>query len=198
MLKRYLQLPPLVEKKSFFLFGPRATGKSSLIQQQFNSSVLIIDLLQSNLFLQLSAHPEELESIEKYRNKKTILVFNKIDLPQRMNINKILEKTPGMAHVKISALKKTNIDILRKKMQELFVPHPNEHNEIILCLRQKHILEDILATIKKCRNLLSEGYPEEFLAEEIRRSVSVVEQLTGEIRTEDILHDIFKRFCVGK
>ncbi|MBN1273753.1 MAG: tRNA uridine-5-carboxymethylaminomethyl(34) synthesis GTPase MnmE [Candidatus Aminicenantes bacterium] len=142
--------------------------------------------------------PEDLKSIEKYKNKKAILVFNKIDLPQRMNINKILKKNPAISYVKISALRKTNIDTLRKKMEELFVPHLKEQDEIILCLRQKHILEDILTTIKKCRQLLSEGYPEEFLAEEIRRSVSIIGQLTGEIRAEDILKDIFKRFCVGK
>ena len=48
---RVLDLEKLLAKKSFFLLGPRATGKSFLIRQQFGQRAVIIDLLESNLFL---------------------------------------------------------------------------------------------------------------------------------------------------
>ena len=62
-LKRLLDLPNLLSKKSFFLFGPRATGKSTLIKQQLSNSAKVIDLLDSRLYLRLLNSPHDLESI---------------------------------------------------------------------------------------------------------------------------------------
>ena len=62
-LPRKLDLPALLAKKSFFLFGPRSTGKSFLVHQQLGDRALVIDLLRSDLFIRLSAHPEDLENL---------------------------------------------------------------------------------------------------------------------------------------
>ncbi len=62
-LKRLLHLNALLEEKSFFLLGPRATGKTSLIRHQLPHTVLRIDLLKSNIFLRLNNQPWELETI---------------------------------------------------------------------------------------------------------------------------------------
>ena len=62
-IRRILQLAPLLAMKSFFLFGPRATGKTTLIRQQLAKTATIIDLLDSRYFLRLSSAPHELESI---------------------------------------------------------------------------------------------------------------------------------------
>jgi len=53
----------LAQKKSFFLLGPRATGKSFLLRKQLSGVATIIDLLRSNLALRLSNDPNQLESI---------------------------------------------------------------------------------------------------------------------------------------
>lgn len=63
MLERTLNLNNLLKKKSFFLFGPRATGKSSLINHQFGPNVPVYNLLKSDLFLRLSSNPSELEKM---------------------------------------------------------------------------------------------------------------------------------------
>ncbi len=62
-LERPLHLKALLEKKSFFLLGPRATGKTSLIRHQLSHTVLRIDLLRSDVFLRLNSQPWELETI---------------------------------------------------------------------------------------------------------------------------------------
>lgn len=63
IFKRQLHLRPLLEKKSIFLLGPRATGKSFLISQELANQAVVLDLLKSELYLRLSARPWELESI---------------------------------------------------------------------------------------------------------------------------------------
>lgn len=60
---RQLQLKPLLEQKSLLLLGPRATGKSFLIRQQLEQSMIYFDLLRSELYLRLSTHPWELENL---------------------------------------------------------------------------------------------------------------------------------------
>ena len=60
---RIVNLPQLLEKKSQFLFGPRQTGKSWLIQQQLESAY-IIDLLESESFLRFQRAPQELRTLE--------------------------------------------------------------------------------------------------------------------------------------
>ncbi len=62
-LDRILRLPDLLAKKSFFLFGPRATGKSWLVRKQLGEKALVLDLLRSDLYLRLSADPGELAAI---------------------------------------------------------------------------------------------------------------------------------------
>lgn len=60
---RVLDVGALLKKKSFFLLGPRATGKSFLIRQQLGDRAVVIDLLRSDLFLRLAANPSLLESL---------------------------------------------------------------------------------------------------------------------------------------
>src|SRR5690349_17817350 len=78
--KRQLNLVNLLEKKSFFLLGPRATGKSYLIHQQLASQAIVLDLLRSELYLKLSAAPWELEKLidAQWSQQKNIIVIDEI------------------------------------------------------------------------------------------------------------------------
>ena len=60
--QRIIQLPDLLVKKSFFLFGPRATGKSTLIRNQLTSDeTVVIDLLAMRVYREFLTRPEQLE-----------------------------------------------------------------------------------------------------------------------------------------
>ncbi len=60
---RLLDLSELLQKKSHFLFGPRATGKTTLIREQLGHRAALIDLLKGEHALRLSARPEDLAGI---------------------------------------------------------------------------------------------------------------------------------------
>lgn len=60
---RLLDLAALLRRKSIFLFGPRATGKSHLVHTQLGDRALVIDLLRSDLYLRLAADPSLLEAL---------------------------------------------------------------------------------------------------------------------------------------
>jgi tRNA modification GTPase len=141
---------------------------------------------------------EDIDLLNKYKTKKSILVFNKTDLPIKMNLEKVSSLTPNLTAVEISALKKTNIHQLKEAMYSEFTKKEEADQEIILHLHQKLLLEDILHALISGQDKLKQGYPEEIYAEEIRGSIPLLNQLTGDIRSDDIIKKIFSRFCIGK
>jgi predicted AAA+ superfamily ATPase len=78
---RQLDLKTLLKKKSFFLFGPRATGKSYLIKHQLGKDAVVLNLLQTQLFMKLVGNPGELEGLIDSGfadNRKRIVVIDEV------------------------------------------------------------------------------------------------------------------------
>ncbi|MFQ6069657.1 MAG: tRNA uridine-5-carboxymethylaminomethyl(34) synthesis GTPase MnmE [Candidatus Aminicenantales bacterium] len=142
---------------------------------------------------------EDLSLLQKFKDKNSLLLFNKIDLPQKMDVKKIKAQAGSFPSLEISALKKTNLEKLKELIPKIFLPlDQNYDHEVILHLRQKLILEEILSHLGRTKKLIEEGYSEEVYAEEIRKILPLIGQLTGEVRSDEIIEDIFRRFCVGK
>lgn len=93
MLERLLNIASLLEKKSYFLFGPRATGKSTLIKMQFPENTPVLNLLDNTLYFRLHASPGELESIiMAYDNPKLVIIDEVQRIPELLNgVHKLIE-----------------------------------------------------------------------------------------------------------
>lgn len=141
---------------------------------------------------------EDIKLIDRYKTKKVLLLFNKIDLPQKMNRKRVRTKYKNLPSLDISALKGTNLLKLKEKIHEFFSPAQKGDEEVIFHLHQKLLLEDILDSLSEGFRLLKEKYPAEIYIEEIRKSIPLIGELTGEIQTDEVIEDIFSRFCVGK
>jgi tRNA modification GTPase len=142
--------------------------------------------------------PEDLELLNRLQKKKALLLFNKCDLPARMDADKIKKRYAHLPSLSISALKGTNMEKLEKMIFSHFAPSQTGSGEVLLHLRQKLLFEDILSSLKRALALLKKGYSEEIYVEEIRKIIPLIGQLTGEIKDEDVLGQIFDSFCVGK
>jgi len=134
-LKRTLDIKQLVEKKSHFLFGPRGTGKSSLIRQQLGDQALIIDLLYSVSYMRLLENPSYLESMIALQPHQKIIVIDEIQrIPELLNeVHRLIEKR-GLHFLLTGSstrkLKKYGVNLLagRARQAELF---PLTFHEII-------------------------------------------------------------------
>src|SRR3989338_6829972 len=93
ILKRILTISNLLKKKSFFLFGPRGTGKSSLIREQLAQETLVIDLLRSDFYLRLTASPQDLESMIDAHPKITYVAIDEVQrIPMLLNeVHRLIE-----------------------------------------------------------------------------------------------------------
>lgn len=91
---RILNLSHLLEKKSFFLFGPRATGKTFMIRQQLGDTALTINLLNSRFYLMLNAAPYELEALIAAEPSKQWIVIDEIQrIPALLNeVHRLIEE----------------------------------------------------------------------------------------------------------
>ena len=90
-IERSLDLPSLLEKKSYFLFGPRQTGKSSLIAHSL-AGVRLYDLLESALYLALSQNPGRIAQ-ELTPNDRIVVIDEIQRLPELLNeVHRLIEQ----------------------------------------------------------------------------------------------------------
>jgi tRNA modification GTPase len=192
-----------IDDQDFILVDMAGLGKaSSPVEEEGIKRGNRLAAAADGLLLLLDAarkeDTEDFRLIEKFKDKKVLVLFNKIDLPRKMDLAKMRRRYPGLASIEISALKGTNLNRLKEKIHEIFAPAVNEREDIIFHIWQKLSLEEALRHVRKTQKLLDAGHSEEIGAEEIRKIMPVIGGLTGEIKPDDVIEDIFNRFCVGK
>ena len=136
-LQRVLKLQSLLEKKSHFLFGPRSTGKTSLIMAELKSKATVINLLRVPVMTRLSSDPGELESMidaDQQQTKKKFVVLDEIQkVPSLLNeVHRLIEERKMRFLLSGSSarkLKATGVNLLggRAWVANLF---PLTYNEI--------------------------------------------------------------------
>ena len=113
---RFLDLSQLLEKKSFFLLGPRSTGKSYWIRKTLSDQAMIIDLLGVDYFLRLSANPGELGAMVQQQKKKWIVIDEIQKIPELLNEVHRLIESKGYRFLltgsSARSLKKQNVNLL--------------------------------------------------------------------------------------
>jgi len=142
--------------------------------------------------------PEDERLIKSFLGKKAILIVNKADLPGKIDKKRIRAISGKAPLIAVSALKGTRLEQLRAEIRRFFIPALDTREEVILHARQKDILLDALAALGEALRLLRGGHTEEVYAEELRKAVSLVGRVTGEVRADEVMDEIFSRFCVGK
>ena len=90
---RRIDLPHLLQQKSFFLFGPRATGKSTCVAQQLADRAEVIDLLDSETFFKFSNDYKQLEAIVAQSQHRIVVIDEIQKLPQLLNdVHRLIER----------------------------------------------------------------------------------------------------------
>ncbi len=130
-------------------------------------------------------------------NSQLVLVANKID---KKNIEFIEEKFSEFPElIYISAKEHTNIDEFKKHLVTLFDTSILNNNETIVTnVRHVEALRHTNATLTKVLEGLNLNVTGDFLAMDIRQALYHLGTITGSVSSEDLLTNIFSRFCIGK
>ena len=143
---------------------------------------------------------EDKEILDIIKDKNTIIVLNKIDLNQK--ITKKDDRFKGITEniLEISALNNTGIEELYQKITEMFeLSEINLDNELIITnIRHKNLITKALNNIQETKITIKNNMPIDIVAVNIKEILENLGNITGEYITEDIINEIFSKFCLGK
>ena len=143
---------------------------------------------------------EDKEILEIAKNKKSIILLNKVDLESKIKANnsKLLAVTDNI--ISISALNNYGIDKLYEKISDLFdLNEINLDNEVLITnIRQKNLISKAIKDVNNTRNSISNNMPVDIIAISVKEILEDLGKITGEEVSEDIINEIFSKFCLGK
>ena len=138
--------------------------------------------------------------LDLIEGKKTIILINKIDLGK--NLIKENEKLKKFKNniIEFSTINETGLDKLYNKIEELFKLNELdcENTEIITNNRHKQQIVYALEDVAKGRESLETHMPVDITAICLKDILEKLAEITGENVSEDIINEIFKKFCLGK
>lgn len=143
---------------------------------------------------------EDMEILELIENKKSIILLNKIDLESILQESDPRLQGASQHVIKISALNYMGIERLQEEITKLFnLNEINLDNEIIITnVRQKNLIVKAIENVKKTKETVQQKMPLDIIAIFIKDILEDLGNITGEIVSEDIINEIFSKFCLGK
>ncbi|WP_455641448.1 tRNA uridine-5-carboxymethylaminomethyl(34) synthesis GTPase MnmE [Parabacteroides sp.] len=139
--------------------------------------------------------------IPQAEGKKVILVFNKSDLlsPPELEIKQQLLSNIPADRLYISAKQQSNTEILKQHLiQAAALPEVSQNDVIVTNVRHYEALSKAHESIMRVINGLEMNISGDFLSQDIRECMHYLGEITGEISNDEILGNIFSRFCIGK
>ncbi len=139
------------------------------------------------------------EIIELIRNKKAVVLLNKTDLEMTVTKEYLEEKT-GHVVIPVSAKEETGIELLEQEIKSMFYQGEIDFNDevTITNVRHKTALVEALASLRMVRQSVCDGMPEDFYSIDLMNAYEVLGSVIGEAVEEDLVNEIFSKFCTGK
>ena len=164
--------------------------------EQANEADLVIAIFDCSKELD----KEDLEILKLIENKKSIILLNKSDLKNVLNKENDLLKNKTKNILKISALNKTGLEELYNKITEMFqLNEINLDNEVLITnVRHKNIISKAIESVKLANKAILDNMPIDIISIYIKQILDDLGEITGEVVTEDIINEIFSKFCLGK
>ena len=145
----------------------------------------------------LDSNDEEIMSM--LNGKKAIILYNKTDLKAAIEIDRLREKA-GHPVIPISAKEETGITELEEKIKDMFFGGELSFNDEVYITNARHkaALEEADKSLDLVRNSILGGLPEDFFSIDLMNAYENPGKILGESVGEDLVNEIFSKFCTGK
>lgn len=139
------------------------------------------------------------EIMDFIREKKAVVLLNKTDLDMAVTKEE-LEKQSGHRVIPISAKEQIGVENLEEEIKSMFYQGEIAFNDevYITNIRHKEALEGTLKSFQMVRASILEGMPEDFYSIDLMDAYSQLGAIIGEEVGEDLVNEIFGKFCMGK
>ena len=137
--------------------------------------------------------------MELIRERKAVVLLNKSDLEPVVSLEEIAEKS-GHRVISISAKEETGIDQLEEEIKSLFYEGEIDFNDQILITNVRHAeaLREAYDSIRMVENSIESGMPEDFFSIDLMNAYEKLGLIVGEAVEDDLVNEIFSKFCMGK
>lgn len=142
----------------------------------------------------------DIELLSFVKNKNTIIILNKNDLEQRLEVEKLEESMKNCPCVSISTKNGTGIEGLEQEILKYAMQGAvSDHNEIYLSnARHIHLLKQALQSIQEVYNGIRSGVPIDLVQIDFTEAWANLGEIIGENASDELINQLFSQFCLGK
>jgi len=147
-------------------------------------------------FASVKAEVEEFKASTDLTDKQLLIIANKID--ELKTLPEHYKDWHDMDIIFISAKRQVNIGDIENRLVEYIQQHHIQDVSLLTNERHYALLSDMRTAIGRIRQGLADEIPTDLLAEDVRIALYDIGSLTGTISTDELLDNIFGKFCIGK
>ena len=141
---------------------------------------------------------EDKEILKLLEDKNAIIILNKIDLERKVDLKEL--ESYDKPIVEISTKTKDGVEALYKEISNLFKLKEiaNDGETIVTNVRHKNIILNSRENLEKARMTIINNMPIDMISTHLKEILEELGKITGETVTEDVIAEIFSKFCLGK
>ena len=165
-------------------------------KESFNKADLVIFMVDSSVPL----NEEDHEIIRHLDGKKCVLVLNKTDLPQVVDKTELFRLLPEAEKVEAAIAEDIGIETIEDVVESLvYGGKVSQSGQLMVTnVRHKALLEESEASLGDAIQMAKKMQPLEFLEIDVNSAYESLGAIIGESVQEDIINEVFARFCLGK
>ena len=157
-----------------------------------NEAELIIYVLNNNEEL----NKDNLEILEKIKNRNYLIIINKIDLEKRID-DTIFDNNKL---IRISALDSNCVETIKNKISNLFNLEEMNNQDLtyLSSARSISLLNQSIKKLNEIKNSINNNIPIDFIELDLRNIWNLLGEIIGETYTDELIDKLFSKFCLGK
>lgn len=143
----------------------------------------------------------DLDILELIRDKKSIILYNKSDLDSKVSLEELSSRISSDTKIiKTSTKENTGFDEFSKAVEALFFQGKigNDQEVMITNMRHKQALSEGLLSLQEVKSSLINQMPEDFYSIDLMNAYASLGRIIGEEIDDDLVTEIFSKFCMGK
>lgn len=165
-------------------------------KKSFNEADLIIFVMDSSREIS----EEDKEIIEIIGNRKAIVLINKIDLGAKWNKEDISAMMPNASVIETSMLQRLGVTEIEDEIVNMVYSGNVKQNDSLMVtnVRHKELLERASNSLKDAYNMTVMREAMDFIEVDVKAAYDYLGEIIGETVSDDIINEVFARFCLGK
>lgn len=137
--------------------------------------------------------------IDLIQDKKSIVLLNKSDLESVVTVEEVVMRT-GQKPILISAKENQGIHLLEERIRDMFYQGEIQYNDTLYVtnIRHKELLASAVKSLEMVKNSIEAQMPEDFFTIDLMNAYEALGEIIGESVSDDVVNEIFSKFCMGK